>query len=67
VLSAAARWQALVTAFGEGILGLIPEQCVSNDYIERKLTKPKFAVFVQAIDRFNPQVKETSKAWCADF
>ena len=59
----ATRWQALVEAFGYGVLGLIPESLVSNHWVQRKLTDTEFDIWVGAIRYFNPKCQAACLNW----
>jgi len=59
----ASRWQLLVEELGYGILGLIPEELVPNRWTQRGMSDPEFAIWIRAIDHYNPKCRAACQNW----
>jgi hypothetical protein len=64
-LDNAKRWSRLEAMLGAGFFGLIPSQIVSHHWIERGLTVGQFAVWIEAIEYYQPTIVQISARWLA--
>jgi hypothetical protein len=54
LLGYAYRWHTIKERLGYGVLGLIPSQLVSNNWIQNDLSIDEFYIWLDVIEHFNP-------------
>lgn len=62
-LGYAERWHTLQRELGYGILGLIPNCVVSNNWVQRTMKLNEFALWINVIKHFNPQCLSAARNW----
>jgi hypothetical protein len=65
-LSRASRWYTAVTTLGWGILCLMPFDAISNKWVEKILTRPQWDVWLQLVEKIQPDACTASRkldAW----
>jgi hypothetical protein len=65
-LSRANRWYDAVTTLGWGILCLMPFDAISNKWAEKTLTRPQWDVWLQLVEKIQPDACTASRkldAW----
>ena len=65
-LSRASRWYAAATTLGWGSLCLMPSDAISNKWAEKTLTRPEWDLWLQLVNKIEPDVCTASRkldAW----